>query len=66
MNSTLLVVVAMAAVGLALALLMARVLLGGLFRLAFQRARVFVRRVLSRRSVERGEPDRRSAERRDR
>jgi hypothetical protein len=64
MNSTLLVVLVMAAVGLALALFLSRVVLGGVLRVAFRRARTLVRRVLSRRQQDRGEPDRRQTERR--
>jgi hypothetical protein len=65
MNSTVLVLLAMAGIGLALALFLSRVVLGGLLRLAFHRARTLVRRVLStRRQQDRGEPDRRQAERR--
>jgi hypothetical protein len=63
-SSTLLVVLAMAGVGLLLALFLARVVLGGVMRLAFHRARALVRRVLKRRQTDRPEPDRRQAERR--
>ena len=64
MDTTLFVVVAMGIVSLALALFLSRVVLGGLFRLAFHRARTFVRRVFRRRQADRGEPDRRHVERR--
>jgi hypothetical protein len=64
MDTTLFVVLAMAIVGLLLALFLARVVLGGLLRVAFRRARTLVRRVLRRRQAEREEPDRRQAERR--
>jgi hypothetical protein len=64
MSSTLPVVLAMAVVGLLLSLFLARVVLGGVMRLAFQRARTLVRRVLRRRRTDRPEPDRRQAERR--
>ena len=64
MDTTLFVVVAMGVVGLALALFLSRVVLGGLLRLAFHRARTLVRRVLKRRQADRGEPDRRQVERR--
>jgi Na+-translocating ferredoxin:NAD+ oxidoreductase RnfD subunit len=65
MNSTLPIVLVMAVVGLVVALFLARVVLGGVLRLAFHRARTLVRRVLNRRKVEREEPDRRQANRRD-
>jgi hypothetical protein len=65
MNSTLPIVLVMSIVGLVVALFLARVVLGGVLRLAFHRARTLVRRVLKRRQVEREEPDRRRTERRN-
>ena len=53
------IVMLVALLSMGLAVLLGRLLLGGILRLTFQRARDVVRRAIDRRRTDRGQPQRR-------